>query len=70
MPESAFLSVCVYLHCIQGALYVEPSRRISARRNYDGLSYEAAGNLINYYHYRAPESITAAAALTRKGTQC
>lgn len=51
----------------KGALFLEPSRRVSARRGFEGLSHEAAGDLKNYFHFRTPETIAAAAALSRKG---
>uniref|UniRef100_A0A7S2V1U7 Radial spoke head protein 9 homolog n=1 Tax=Fibrocapsa japonica TaxID=94617 RepID=A0A7S2V1U7_9STRA len=51
----------------RGAFLMEASHKISKNRNYEGLSYEAAGDLRNYFHFRRPESVHALAALKRPG---
>eukprot|EP00611_Tribonema_gayanum_P031884 TRINITY_DN9339_c0_g1_i1.p1 TRINITY_DN9339_c0_g1~~TRINITY_DN9339_c0_g1_i1.p1 ORF type:complete len:308 (-),score=61.32 TRINITY_DN9339_c0_g1_i1:89-937(-) len=51
----------------KGAMLMEASRRVVPNRYFEGLSYEAAGNIRNYFHCRGPETPAAAAALTRKG---
>jgi hypothetical protein len=62
--ECAGLCAC---NTEQGGMLMEGSRRVVHNRHFDGLSYEAAGALRNYFHCRAPETPVAAAALTRKG---
>jgi radial spoke head protein 9 len=52
----------------RGAYIVEASRKIAkATSSYEGLTYEAAGDLRNFYHFRSPESPEAIDALSRKG---
>lgn len=51
----------------RGAFVVDASHRVARNKSYEGLSYEAAGNLSNYYHFRTPESARAAAAYSKPG---
>eukprot|EP00638_Chattonella_subsalsa_P005870 CAMPEP_0117760688 /NCGR_PEP_ID=MMETSP0947-20121206/16789_1 /TAXON_ID=44440 /ORGANISM="Chattonella subsalsa, Strain CCMP2191" /LENGTH=222 /DNA_ID=CAMNT_0005581447 /DNA_START=624 /DNA_END=1289 /DNA_ORIENTATION=- len=51
----------------KGAYLMEASHQISKNSGFEGLSHEAAGELRNYFHFRAPESAYARAAIKRQG---
>ncbi|CAM9526033.1 unnamed protein product, partial [Chrysoparadoxa australica] len=51
----------------KGALIVEPSHKITMSSTYAGLTYEQAGDIRSYYHFRRPENIHSIAALAKKG---
>jgi radial spoke head protein 9 len=51
----------------RGAYLVDASHQVVVNRAYDGLSYEAAGQLRSYFHLRLPESARAQAALEKPG---
>lgn len=51
----------------RGAFVVDASHAIVKNKSYEGLSFEAAGNIANYYHFRAPESARAKACLAKPG---
>jgi len=51
----------------RGAYVVDASHAVCKNKSYEGLSYDAAGSLANYYHFRAPESARAMAALAKPG---
>lgn len=50
-----------------GSFVSAASKQIVANGSYAGLSYEAAGNLRSYLHFRAPRSALAMAANERAG---
>jgi len=51
----------------RGAWVVDASHAVVKNKAYEGLTYEAAGALANYYHFRPPESSRAVAALAKPG---
>ena len=51
----------------RGAFVVDASHAVGKSKGYEGLSYEAAGSLSNFYHFRAPESARTKAALAKPG---
>ena len=51
----------------KGAFIVDASHTVCKNLAYTGLSYEAAGNMANYYHFRTPESARAKAGLEKPG---
>lgn len=51
----------------RGAYLVDASHQVIKNRSYDGLSYEAAGQLRSYFHFRAPESEQCMKALEKPG---
>lgn len=51
----------------RGAFVVDASHKVLKNKSYEGLSYEAAGSLSNYYHFRSPESARAKAAFAKPG---
>eukprot|EP00615_Pteridomonas_danica_P003138 CAMPEP_0114347878 /NCGR_PEP_ID=MMETSP0101-20121206/14271_1 /TAXON_ID=38822 ORGANISM="Pteridomonas danica, Strain PT" /NCGR_SAMPLE_ID=MMETSP0101 /ASSEMBLY_ACC=CAM_ASM_000211 /LENGTH=273 /DNA_ID=CAMNT_0001485489 /DNA_START=34 /DNA_END=855 /DNA_ORIENTATION=+ len=51
----------------RGAFVVDASHKVLKNKSYEGLSFEAAGSLANYYHFRAPESARAKAAFAKPG---
>ena len=51
----------------KGAFIVDASHAVSKNKAYPGLSYEAAGNMANYFHFRKPESARASAGLEKPG---
>ena len=46
---------------------MDASHTVCKNLAYTGLSYEAAGNMANYYHFRTPESARAKAGLEKPG---
>jgi radial spoke head protein 9 len=51
----------------RGAFVVDASHTVGKNKSYEGLSYEAAGKLASYYHFRPPESARAMASLAKPG---
>jgi hypothetical protein len=51
----------------RGAFMVDASHTVGKNKAFEGLSYEAAGTLANYYHFRPPQSSRAKAALAKPG---
>jgi len=51
----------------KGAYLMEASHKISKNTAFEGLSFDAAGEMRNYFHFRAPESPFARAAIKREG---
>ena len=51
----------------KGAFIGDASHAVSKNKAYPGLSYEAAGNMANYFHFRKPESARASAGLEKPG---
>jgi len=53
--------------CPKSAFLVAPSHQVSKNVGFEGLSYEAAGQLSSYYHLRAATGATPKAALEKPG---
>lgn len=51
----------------RGAYMVDAAHQVVKSKVYEGLSFEAAGQLRNYYHFRAPESEHCTKALEKPG---
>jgi len=51
----------------RGAFVVDASHTVGKNKGFEGLTYEAAGTLANYYHFRSPLSSRAKAALAKPG---
>mmetsp|Transcript_58715 Transcript_58715/g.110767 ORF Transcript_58715/g.110767 Transcript_58715/m.110767 type:complete len:196 (-) Transcript_58715:272-859(-) len=51
----------------RGAFVVDASHAVGKNKSYEGLSYEAAGKLGSYFHFRSPESARAMASLAKPG---
>jgi len=53
--------------CPKGAYLVAPSHQVSAAPGFEGLNYEASGQLSSYYHLRAATGAAAKASLEKPG---
>lgn len=53
--------------CPKGAFLVAPSHQVGHNTGFEGLSYEAAGQLSSYYHLRAATGAEPKAALEKPG---
>jgi radial spoke head protein 9 len=53
--------------CPKGAFLVAPSKQVGKHTGFEGLDYEAAGQLSNYYHLRAATGAEPKAALEKPG---
>lgn len=51
----------------RGAYLVDAAHQVIKNTSYEGLSYEAAGQLRSYHHFRAPESDLCMMALEKPG---
>lgn len=51
----------------RGAFVVDAAHSVRKNKSFEGLSYDAAASLSNYYHFREPKSICANANLNKPG---
>lgn len=51
----------------KGALVVDATKRVIFNTYYTGLSYQSAGEVRSYYHYRRPENPQAIATMKKAG---
>lgn len=51
----------------RGAFIVDAAHQVRRNKAFEGLSYAAAGNMGNYFHFRFPESARARACIEKPG---